>query len=271
MSDEAAVIVPAEVKATIETRITWARALVIRSPAERDEVMSVVREVKGLIREIDAKFEKSCDTAHKAWKEAVALRDSFRLGPAEIERLGKSAVVKWDQDQEAKRIAEQRRRRAIADEQARKEREKIEAAARAQREKEEAARRAEEEARRKAAEATNEQERKRLEAEAEKRRREATAAAAKAEAKEETASAVQAPVVTVAPTVQKAAGESKSVRWKARVVDSEAFIRAAVAAGRFEFITIDEVSLNAFARKTAGKVKLTGIEFYPDTTMSVRG
>lgn len=88
------------------------------------------------------------------------------------------------------------------------------------------------------------------------------------EARLEAAAAVVAPVVTM-PTAPRVDGESKRVTWKARLVDRCAFIRAAAAAGRFEFLVVDEPALNAFARRTMGEVALTGVEFYKETGLRV--
>jgi hypothetical protein len=270
VSEETQVVIPSEVKATIETRVAWAQALVIRSQAERDGAIAIVKEVKGLITEVKARFEDNVASAFKAHREAVKVMDSFLTGPLEVERLAKAAIVRYDAEQEEIRRKEQARLQAIADEAARKERVKAEEAARAQREKEEAARKVQEEALRRAQEATNEADRIKAQAEAEKARKAAETAAAKAEAKDEQAAAVVAPVVSVASQAVKAKGESKATICKARVIDAQAFITAAVAAGRFEFIKVDESALNDFARRTAGKVKLTGVEFYEETQMRVR-
>jgi phage-related minor tail protein len=265
------VVVPVEVKQTIETRVAWAKTLVIRTPAERDSAIAIVKEVKGLIRAVESSFDATVKAAHATWKAAVAHRDSFLTGPAEVERLAKAAIVKYDREEEEKRLNEQRRLQAIEDEKRRKEQERLDALARAQREKEEAARRAEEEARQRAAQAENEEARKRALADAEKAKKAADAAAAKALQREE-ASAYLPPAaaVTVQPVAAKTEGESKAVVWKARVLDAQAFIQAAVAAGRFEFILVDEKALNDFARRTKGQVKLTGVEFFNETRMSVR-
>jgi hypothetical protein len=265
------VLIPAEIRQTVETRVAWARDLRIRNPQERDTAIAIVKEVKGLIKAVEASFDTSVKTAHAAWKAAVAHRDSFLVGPAEVERLAKAAIVRYDREEEEKRQAEQRRLQAIEDEKRRKEQDRLDALARVQREKEEAARKVEEEARRRAQEATSEAERVKAQAEAEKARKAADAAAAKAAEREESAAALPPPVaVTVQPVAPKAKGESSSEVWKAQVTDPQAFIKAAVAAGRFEFVLIDERALNDFARRTKGKVALTSVEFYTETRMSVR-
>lgn len=119
------VMVPDEVKTAVESRVQWARSLVVRSQGEREQAGAVIREVKGLIAAIDARFDDAVKAAHGAWKSAVAVRDSFRKGPEEVERLCKAACVTFDLMEESRRRAEQMRLQAIADEQARKEKEAL--------------------------------------------------------------------------------------------------------------------------------------------------
>lgn len=223
---ETAVAIPETVKTAIEERLAWARGVTIRTGEERTSAVNAVKEVKALIKEIDERFDDSVKAAHAAWKGAVALRDSFRKGPEEVERLVKAAIVRYDTEQERIRMEEQRRLQAEADERARKERERLER---------EAARLKTPELR---------------------------------EARLEAAAAVVAPVVTM-PTAPRVDGESKSVTWKARLVDRCAFIRAAAAAGRFEFLVVDERALNDFARRTRGEVALTGVEFVKEQSLRV--
>jgi len=265
------VVVPSEVQSTIETRVTWARQLVIRTAAEREQAITIVREVKGLITSIKDRFEDMVSAAHRAHKEAVKARDSFLEGPAVVERLAKAAILKYDDEQEKIRQAEQRRLQAIEDERRRKEQDRLEALARAQREKEAAALRAEEEARQRAAQAANEEARKQALAEAEKARKQAEAAKAKAAERSEAAAAVPEAAVVVQPVAPKAEGESKAVIHKGRVTDPIAFMKAAVTAGRFEFLTINQQAVNDFAKRTKGGVPLTAVEFYTEKQLRVGG
>lgn len=129
MNNENAVVVPEKVSGEIDRRVAWARALRVTSQVERDAAWGVLREVKALAESIKGSFESSVKAAHAAWKAAVAHRDSFLAGPAEVERLVKAAIVRYDTEAEAARMAEQRRLQAEADERARKERERLEAAA----------------------------------------------------------------------------------------------------------------------------------------------
>jgi hypothetical protein len=79
----------------------------------------------------------------------------------------------------------------------------------------------------------------------------------------EQAAQVVAPVVTVAPVVQKVAGAGLRKTWKARVVDVDKVPRS--------FMIVNDGALQAYARATKGAAPVAGVEFYEDSTMSVRG
>jgi hypothetical protein len=268
---ETAVIVPQEVKADIATRQAWARSLVIHAPEQRTEAMEVVRAVKQRTKTVLESFDASVKAAFAAHRAIVAQRDTFLTPLKEIEAAVKAAVGKYDAEQERIRQEEERRLNAIAQEKARKEQERIDALARAQREKEEAARKAEQESRQRAQEATNAEARKIAEAEAEKARKAAAAAAAKAQEREEQAANLPPPpVITIARVAEKAKGESSVTVWKATVENREEFIKAAVAAGRWEFVEINDSALQNFARRTQGTVKVTAVKFYSETQTRMR-
>lgn len=79
----------------------------------------------------------------------------------------------------------------------------------------------------------------------------------------EQAAQVVAPVVTVAPVVDKVAGVSSRKTWKARVVDVDKVPRS--------FMVVNDTALQAFARSTKGSIPVDGVQFLEESTMSVRG
>jgi hypothetical protein len=81
------------------------------------------------------------------------------------------------------------------------------------------------------------------------------------EAKLEQAEAVVAPTVSVAPTIERQAGESTRTTWKARVLNPMIVPR--------KWLVVDEKKLNAYARETEGKETVPGVEFYPDQTLGI--
>ena len=180
----------------------------------------------------------------------------------------KIVIGTYDREQEQKRIELQR----VADEAARKERERIEAEARAQREKEEAERRKAEDARaaadaaRIAAERADGAERARLEAEAAKAEKDAAQAeskadswAEKADAKEEVAGMIVAAVI--APEAPK--GTSTVRKWIGEVTDKRALVEWLLAASFIDglgLVEIDNGGLNKIIQAAQGKICIPGVQ-----------
>lgn len=248
-----------------------ANTLAVRTPEDREDARTFVLAVKKAQAEVHEKFDKSVEKTHAAWKEALSLRASF-LDPLEsAEKTVKRLILNYDADRERIRLDEQLRLQAIADETSRKERQKIEQEAERQRniqrkKEEEAA-----EARRKAEEADG-KERKRLLDEADAADRKAAAAAAKVEVKEEQSAAIVAPVVTVSAP-EKPKGESTPKRWKARLTDKAALIQAAAKINEIAAacLTFDQAAANRMATTTKGAVPIPGIEWYSESSLSMRG
>lgn len=169
---------------TTETGIskveTWAKVLVIATPEQHTSAMTTLKEIKALRTRIVDFFKESKEAAHKAWKAIVANEKTFtdRLDNAEVD--AKRTILKYQQAEEQKRIAEQQKLQAMADEKARKEREKLAEQA---------------------------------------RKAEAAGKAEKAEALRAQAEVVAAPVVRVESKVE-ANGSSIRKTWKCRVVDA---------------------------------------------------
>ena len=99
-------------------------------------------------------------------------------------------------------------------------------------------------------------ERERLEKEAEKLK----TPEKKAERLEQ-AAAVVAPVIEVASEVPKVGGVSTTKRWKHRVVDVAKLPR--------EYMLPNEKMLAGIATSTKGQIKIEGVEFYSEASLSV--
>ena len=258
---EATVVAPQDAVQKLGAVEGWAASLTITTPADYETAVGALKKIKALKVTIQDWFADSKQKAHAAWKAIVAQESGLTDRLDAAEKVCKLKLVKYQQDEEEKRIAEQRRLQAIADERARKEREKAEAAARIQREKEAAAQREADEARRKAQEATNAKERDRLNREAEARQKAANDAAAKAAAKTEQAAQVFAPVIEVAKVAPTVAGTATKKTWAAKVVNAALVPR--------EFLVVNEKALDAFAKATRGSAVVAGVEFFEVTSLSV--
>jgi len=99
--------------------------LAIRNTVERVTAMSGLRAVKVWQKKVTAWFKPTIDAAHAAHKAVVAQKRSItdRLDVCETDI--KRAINNYDHDQEQIRAKEQRRLQAIANEAARKERERL--------------------------------------------------------------------------------------------------------------------------------------------------
>ena len=99
--------------------------LAITDHASRDHAMSGLKAVKVWQKKVTAWFKPTIDAAHAAHKAVVAQKRSItdRLDVCETDI--KRSINSYDHDQEQIRAKEQRRLQAIADETARKERERL--------------------------------------------------------------------------------------------------------------------------------------------------
>lgn len=276
---------PAEAVQKLGAVEQWAADLVIATPDQYETAVSALKKIKALKTNIVEFFSDSKTKAHAAWKAIVANETGLTSRLDGAEKVAKAKMVAYQEAEEAKRLAEQRRLQAIADEKARKEREAAEAAARIQREKEAAARRAEEDARRKAEAArmaaAAEQDaikRKALEieaarqrAEAERKAKEASAAAARAEAKDERAATVLAPVIEVAQSAPKVGGTAMKKTWTAELLDLKQVIAAAAAGNDVaaSFLSFNDSAAKAFARGTKGAIGCPGVRMFEVSGLSV--
>lgn len=260
-----------ELQQEIAPVVARAQAIVIRNPEERTAAMEFAKGVKALGKKA-ADFFRPMKQAADESKRRILDAEREALAPLQdAETMLKTKIVAYDTAAEQARQAEQRRLQAIADEKARREREKAEQEADRQRaiiaEQEQQAA----ELRRLADEA-NDAERKRLRDLADAADRKAAAAAVKVEAREEQAAAVVAPVIQVASTV-KAMGESSRTLWKAKLGDKDKLIAAAASGNELaaSFLAFDEVAANRFAAATKGAVPVSGVVFKSSISLAIKG
>lgn len=264
MSDE----LTTQLAATVSPIVARAHALEIRTPQDRADVSGFLKAVKTAAAEVHARMDPAVDSAHRAHKEAVALRQSFLQPLNDAEYLAKLKAGKWDRDQAEAAERERQRLQAIENERARREQEKAEQEAARQRAIEAEQRQKAEDARR-AAEQANAEEKARLLKEAQEAERKAAAAAVKVEAKEEQAACVVATVVQVAAPV-KPKGEATVTRWTAELVSKAQLCGLPEGDVRLTFIAFDQPNANKFAAATKGAVTVPGVKFVPVTSLSVR-
>ncbi len=169
-----------EVTGAIEKLEHWGRTLAIRSASDYQNAVEILKRVKGSRQQVVEFFADMKDRAYRSWKGIVATEKQFTDRLDTVEKQAKTACLVYQRAEEEKRLAEQRRLQAEADERARREQEKL------MRQAEKAAEKGREE---------------------------------KAEALREQAASVIAPVVEVSTAAPKVEGTSVRKTWKARVTE----------------------------------------------------
>jgi len=222
-----------ELKNEISPVVKAATDLVIKTPEQSIEAQEVLREIKRRQKKFTEIFDPICDAAHKAWKKTTETRASFNEPLEQAERLIKSKVVSFNNEEEKKRRDIEAKAEAKRKEDERKEKERLEEQARKARE---------------------------------------AGKVEKAEALEEKAESVAiAPTFTPPPAPIKAQGSSFKTVWKAEAVDLMLLCKSVVE-GRapIAVITVDQSALNSFAKGVRGAMPIPGLRFYEESSMSVR-
>lgn len=232
-----------------------AQATQITSIEQQQAAAGVLQDIKKLKAEVNDTFDPVCDSAHKAWKAAVAARTKHLEPLEKAERLIKDKTGAFVQQQEQARLATLRaaQEKAEAEERARRA-----AEAEEQRKANEAAAKA---AAAKAAElkkAGDIAAAKRLKEEEAKRQAEAERIAA------ERAAAPVCVAVEAPPPVQKVAGQTTTTVYDFEIVDK--------AKIPLQFLIPDEVAI----RKTVKALKdqaagvIPGIRIITKTQIGTR-
>lgn len=127
MANEIQVLEPSpELKNTLAACEAWAAAIVIQSQVQRAEVMDKVRQIKAARAAAVEYFRDDKEKAHALHKSITAKEKFFTDHYDAAEKIAKDKVLAFDAVENAKRAAEERRLQALADEAARKERERLE-------------------------------------------------------------------------------------------------------------------------------------------------
>ena len=267
--NEITVQTPADVEAELPAVVSWARSLAITTADDYAEAGERLAQIKGMAKRIAAFFSPMKKRADEAKKSILDAEKKLSVPLADAEKLTKDALQAWDDAQAAKAEAERCRLQAIADEQARKEREKAEQEAARQRAIEAEAR-AKAEAARLAAEQASAAERKRLLAEAAAADRKAAAAAVKVEAQQDQAAAVIAPVIHVATVTPTVEGMSRRATWKPEIIDRQALLEYICKNNRHDLIIINEKMIEAYAKSMKQGATMPGVRFFEERSIASR-
>lgn len=204
----------------------------------------VAKRLRIALKRAEEVLDPFVESAHRAWKTAVAHRDGIEKPYLDARRIVDAKIQEWD--------AEQRRLRREAEEAARREQERLEREAREQAEAEQ----------------------RRLQAEAETKRLE-EAAALEARGDREAADRLIAAPVVVAPVAPapvfapppavaeppKVAGISFREEWSAEVVDFAQLVRAsAEQRASLGLLLPNQTALNQMARALKGAFHVPGVK-----------
>ena len=216
-----------EMDGVVAPVVAQANSITIATSEDYQGAGEFLKAIKGAQKTVKDHFGPMKTAAHAAWKKITTTEADTLVPLDNAERTVKRIMVKWATEQESIRQEEQMRLQAKADEEARRERERLEKEA----------------AKLKTPELK--------------------------EARMEAAAQVVAPVVQVASAAPVIKGQSITKRWKARIDDPKA---AAMALVQFvdwkAYIKINTAELDRFASRTKGGVKLDGVTFFEEASLS---
>lgn len=115
-----------ELRADITPITERSQTLMVSTAAERTVAVDFLKDIKSMQKRVTEFFSPMKDAVHKAWK-AVTEKESTMLSPLkDVESVVKQRVLVFDDTEERVRLDKQRKLQADADENARKEKERLE-------------------------------------------------------------------------------------------------------------------------------------------------
>ena len=253
MSEIVTSLIPLDALEKINEALDFAKSIQvvkITNNAQYQESTKLFRELGGYIKAIDAERVRVKAPYLEQGREV----DQYFADPSKVLAGLKAkldpAIREYDREVERKRIEEQNRLNAIAEENRRK----AEAAAQAERDKAEAKRR----------EAEQEQNAARK-AELE---RQAAAAEVRAEAKEQKAETIVAPIAQMA--VPKVEGVSKRKNWQCQIDDPFEFVKWAIENNMHSLLMPNQSACNNQAKVVQKEVTYKWGKFWNNESLTGR-
>lgn len=99
--------------------------MMVTNRDEYEQVISFIRDIKALGKEIESTFDPIVQKAHAAWKETTTQRARFLKPLEDAEKTLKNKMAIWTTEQERIRREEERKIQAEREKAAAKEREKL--------------------------------------------------------------------------------------------------------------------------------------------------
>jgi hypothetical protein len=122
---DTAVTINRDLNNGIDKLEAWAKTVYVTNNDERTYALQTIQGVKTWRNKVVAFFADSKKKAHDAWKAIVANEKSMTDRLDFVERMAKTAVTKYDDEQERIRREAEAKAQAEAEEAARKERERL--------------------------------------------------------------------------------------------------------------------------------------------------
>lgn len=114
-----------ELKQEITPVETRANEITVTNGEEYSEASNFLLKIKEMQKKVGEYWKPLRENAHKAWKSICDKEKEFTSPLQEAEHIIKGKMIEWQRQEEEKRLAEQRRLQAEAEERARKERERL--------------------------------------------------------------------------------------------------------------------------------------------------
>ena len=212
--------------------VAEANALVVQEQSESTHAQGILQEIKRRAKIIAERMERPVRAAYEAWKAVKELENGLLKPLAEAESIIKRKVIAFENVQAIKREEEQRRAQAKADEDARKDRERL------------------------LAQAQKAEEKGKTE---------------KAEALRQQSEIVHAVPVFTPPAPEKVQGTAFKKVWKGEVTDIKALcLSIAGGTAPLNLLTVNQSAINAFAKGVKNTMPVAGIRFFEETEIAVR-
>ena len=248
-------LIPFDALQKIDEALSFAKAIQvvkITNNGQYEQATKLFRELGGYIKTVDAERVRVKQPYLDKGREV----DNYFRDPAGVLTGLKSkldpAIREYEREVERKRIEEQNRLNAIAEENRRK----AEAAAQAERDKAEAKRRDADRIRQEDA------------ARAAELDRQAAAADQRAEVKQEKSETIVAPIAQTA--LPKAEGISKRQNWKMEVTEQDTFIRHCISTGLTLLLMPNDKACKAYAGTQRKEMTGPGFRIFNDETLTGR-
>lgn len=209
----------------------WARAISIKTPEDYKAVSDQVRLVKVLQGDADSTFDPTIKKYFEPYKFWLGIKKRIVERLELIEKVGKRAMITWNDEQEKIRKEEEARRQR---------------------------------------EALGQEEKKKGQLLVRAEKADARGDTVKAEGLRAASDQVVVPTAPVESAIPVIQGQSIRDNWVGEVVDLAALVKA-IAEGRASigFLKVDQVAVNKQAKATKDTFKIDGVRFWNDKTMAV--